>query len=194
LIAGPFTSARRHRSPNQYRPPTPPLGHESAVDDEDEDDGLDSCQPPVPIIDLDAALGPFQTPESPLSSNHSAKFWALTSHVGTHRRSESAPEIRGFGLSTTPTHYNNNNDINNDESRPPSRGLKRKMSVIDEDDRQSRPEDMEIDNELREMMLQEGAEMGEMGDLVIDPILHNTEKLSKRRSWRTSLREWLRKV
>jgi hypothetical protein len=178
LITSPFTAARRRRSPNRYRPPTPPLGHE---------DRSDIWQPPMPIIDLDAALGPFQTPGSPLSPSSSAKFWSLTSHVGAHRRSESAPEIRGLGLdSAVPS-----------ESICCSRGLKRKMSVIDEEDRQSRPEEMEVDNELNRIILQEGTEMGEMGDLVVDPELRHSmseHKLSKRRSWRKSLREWWKKV
>jgi len=80
-----------------------------------------------------------------------------------------------------------------------ARGLKRKMSVIDEEDRQSKPEDGEIDSELHRIILQEGAEMGEMGDLVVDPAFQNTNtttggKLQKRRSWRRSLREWWKKV
>lgn len=178
LITSPFTSARRRRSPNRYRPPTPPLGHEER---------LETWQPPTPIIDLDAALGPFQTPAVSSSPLNCGKFWSLTSHVGTHRRSESAPEIRGLGLDTMiPT-----------ESISCSRGLKRKMSVIDEEDRQSRPEEMEIDGELHRIILQEGAEMGEMGDLVVDDSLRlslDDHKLSKRRSWRKSLREWWKKV
>jgi hypothetical protein len=177
LITSPFTSARRRRSPNRYRPPTPPLGHEPLIDD----DEMDTWQPPIPIIDLDAALGPFQTPVSPLPSSHSAKFWSLTSHVGTHRRSESAPEIRGLGLDAPFS----------PDPQPSLRGLKRKMSVIDEEDRR---EEMEIDNELHRVMLQEGSEMGEMGDLVVDTSLNETNKLSKRRSWRKSLREWWKKV
>jgi hypothetical protein len=71
------------------------------------------------------------------------------------------------------------------------------MSVIDEEDRQSRPEEMEIDGELHRIILQEGAEMGEMGDLVVDDSLRmslDDHKLSKRRSWRKSLREWWKKV
>lgn len=175
LIASPFTAARRRRSPNRYRPPTPPLGHD--------DDRDDVWQPTAPIIDLDAALGPFQTPEPSLSSPSSAKFWSLTSHVGTHRRSESAPEIRGLGLDTSPL----------PDEPIFSRGLKRKMSVIDEEDRQTRSEEMEIDTELHRIILQEGEEMGEMGDLVVDPSLRDS-KLSKRRSWRKSLREWWKKV
>jgi hypothetical protein len=174
LIASPFTSARRRRSPNRYRPPTPPLGHD--------DDRDDIWQPPTPIIDLDAALGPFQTPGPPTSPS-SAKFWSLTSHIGSHRRSESAPEIRGLGLDTSPL-----------PSEPIcSRGLKRKMSVIDEEDRQTRSEEMEIDTELHRIILQEGEQMGEMGDLVVDPSLRDG-KLNKRRSWRKSLREWWKKV
>lgn len=175
LITSPFTAARRRRSPNRYRPPTPPLGH----DDERED----VWQPTAPIIDLDAALGPFQTPGSPLSPSSSAKFWSLTSHVGSHRRSESAPEIRGLGLDASP--------LPNEPIC--SRGLKRKMSVIDEDDRQTRSEEMEIDTELHRIILQEGEEMGEMGALVVDPSLRDG-KLSKRRSWKKSLREWWKKV
>lgn len=174
LIASPFTAARRRRSPNRYRPPTPPLGH-----DEDRDE---IWQPPTPIIDLDAALGPFQTPGLPPSPS-SAKFWSPTSHVGSHRRSESAPEIRGLGLDTSP--------LPNEPIC--SRGLKRKMSVIDEDDRQNRSEDMEINTELNRIILQEGEEMGEMGDLVVDSSLQDG-KLTKRRSWRKTLREWWRKV
>jgi hypothetical protein len=154
------------------------LGHEER---------LETWQPPTPIIDLDAALGPFQTPAVSSSPLNCGKFWSLTSHVGTHRRSESAPEIRGLGLDTMiPT-----------ESISCSRGLKRKMSVIDEEDRQSRPEEMEIDGELHRIILQEGAEMGEMGDLVVDDSLRlslDDHKLSKRRSWRKSLREWWKKV
>ena len=65
---------------------------------DNDDDRVDSWQPPTPIIDLDAALGPFQTPGSPLSPANSSKLWSLTSHVGTHRRSESAPEIRALGF------------------------------------------------------------------------------------------------
>jgi hypothetical protein len=177
LITSPFTAARRRRSPNRYRPPTPPLGHEERCN---------MWQPPTPIIDLDAALGPFQTPPGPLSPSHSAEFWSVTSHVGSHRRSESAPEIRGLGLDTS---------LSN-ESIACSRGLKRKMSVIDEEDRQTRTEEMEIDSELNRIILQEGAEMGEMGDLVVDPALRDMgeHKLSKRRSWRKSLREWWKKV
>ena len=193
LITSPFS---RRRSPNRYRPPTPPLGHDPL--DDDDDDRIDSWQPPTPIIDLDAALGPFQTPGSPMSSSHSAKFWSLTSHVGTHRRSESAPEIRGLGFDSS---FPSPVDDTQPDSRPSSRGLKRKMSVIDEEDRQfstMRSEEMEIDSELTRIMLQEGAEMGEMGDLVVvdnnssssgDSILS-----SKRRSWRKSLREWWKKV
>lgn len=180
LITSPFTAARRRRSPNRYRPPTPPLGYD--------DDRIEVWpQPPVPIIDLDAALGPFQTPGSPLSPTHSAKFWSVTSHVGTsHRRSESAPEIRGLGLDTP---------LTNETSE--FRGLKRKMSVIDEEDRAFRMDEMDVDDDLHEIMIQEGAEMGEMGDLVVDTRLreNNMEnKLSKRQSWRKSLREWWRKV
>jgi len=67
------------------------------------------------------------------------------------------------------------------------------MSVIDEEDRQTRSEEMEIDTELHRIILQEGEEMGEMGDLVVDPSLRDS-KLSKRRSWRKSLREWWKKV
>jgi hypothetical protein len=193
LITSPFS---RRRSPNRYRPPTPPLGHDPL--DDDDEDRIDSWQPPIPIIDLDAALGPFQTPGSPMSSSHSAKFWSLTSHVGTHRRSESAPEIRGLGFDSS---FPSPVDDTQPDSRPSSRGLKRKMSVIDEEDRQfstMRSEEMEIDSELTRIMLQEGAEVGEMGELVVvdnnssssgDSILS-----SKRRSWRKSLREWWKKV
>jgi len=65
-----------------------------------------------------------------------------------------------------------------------------------------RTEEMEIDSELTRIMLQEGAEMGEMGDLVV--VDNNTTSSSsfsgdsilssKRRSWRKSLREWWKKV
>jgi hypothetical protein len=179
LITSPFAAARRRRSPNQYRPPTPPLGYD--------DDRIEVWpQPPAPIIDLDAALGPFQTPTLPLSPSHSAKFWSVTSHVGSHRRSESAPEIRGLGLDAPLTDEMNG-----------FRGLKRKMSVIDEDDRQFRAEEMDVDTDLHEIMIQEGAEMGEMGELVVDTSLRDNNmenKLSKRLSWRKSLREWWRKV
>jgi hypothetical protein len=180
LITSPFTAARRRRSPNRYRPPTPPLGYD--------DDRIEVWpQPPIPIIDLDAALGPFQTPGSPMSPTHSTKFWSVTSHVGSHRRSESAPEIRGLGLDTP---------LTNEMSE--FRGLKRKMSVIDEEDRQFRVEEMDVDEDLHEIMIQEGAEMGEMGDLVVDTSLRDNNnmanKLSKRQSWRKSLREWWRKV
>jgi hypothetical protein len=68
------------------------------------------------------------------------------------------------------------------------------MSVIDEEDRQTRTEEMEIDTELNRIILQEGEEMGEMGDLVVDSSLRDGGKLSKRRSWRKSLREWWKKV
>lgn len=201
LIASPFTSARRRRSPNHYRPPTPPLGHEGEYEnkndgdddddyDDDDDDRFDSWQPSIPVIDLDAALGPFQTPASPIPTG---KFWSLTSHVGSHRRSESAPEIRGPGLDS----FSSSSGISDEDLA--ARGLKRKMSVIDEEDRQSKPEEVEIDNELHRIILQEGAEMGEMGDLVVDPAFQNTNtttegKLQKRRSWRRSLREWWKKV
>ena len=133
-----------------------------------------------------------------MSATHSAKFWSLTSHVGTHRRSESAPEIRGLGLD--PPFTSPLDDMSSD-SRPSSRGMKRKMSVIDEDDQQSSSpsKEMGIDSELTRIMLQEGAEMGEMGDLVI---VDNTTSIfsgdstlsSKRRSWRRSLQEWWKKV
>ena len=223
LITSPFS---RRRSPNRYRPPTPPLSHDPLTSQDDDDDGntivdddrIDPWQPPTPIIDLDAALGPFQTPSSPSSSHPytpSAKFWALTSHVGsTHRRSESAPEIRGLGFDAVFPSFSASADDVHDvtstvDSRPSSsRGLKRKMSVIDEEDRQQsssssgRPEEteMEIDSELTRIMLQEGAEMGEMGDLVV---VDNSNSVSssgdstlssKRRSWRKSLREWWKKV
>src|SRR5208282_1995321 len=127
LIVSPFTSACRSRSPNQYRPPTPPLGHDHLIDDDDYDNRLDPWQPPTPIIDLDAALGPFQTPGSPLLSTHSsAKFWALTSHVGgTHRRSESAPESRGLGFDSAFPSFSPSADDMTADSRPSSsRGLK----------------------------------------------------------------------
>jgi hypothetical protein len=71
------------------------------------------------------------------------------------------------------------------------------MSVIDEEDRAFRMDEMDVDDDLHEIMIQEGAEMGEMGDLVVDTRLreNNMEnKLSKRQSWRKSLREWWRKV
>jgi hypothetical protein len=197
LLTSSFTSARRRCSTKSYRPPTPPLGHnllcnddeEDGDDDDDDDDLMDPWQPPPPVIDLDAALGPFPNPGSPMSQPQLTKFWSLTSHVGTHRRSESAPEILGLGSDVLAPH-------NEDSSRPPSRGLKRKMSVIDEEDRHSQPEEMEIDTELHQIMLQEGAEMGEMGDLVVDPVIvvHDTKKLSKRRDWRTSLKDWWRRV
>jgi len=183
LITSPFTAARRRRSPNRYRPPTPPLGYV-------EDRTVNAFPfPPTPIIDLDAALGPFQTPSTPLSSSTSTKFWSLTSHIGTHRRTESAPEIRGLGLESA----------FEAEKTFCSRGLKRKMSVIDEEDKPSRSEKMDIDSELDRIILQEGEEMGEMGELVVDREVRNNldiggGKLSKRRSWRKSLREWWRKV
>lgn len=185
LIASPFTSAvRRRHSPNRYRPPTPPLGHGSL--DDDDDDQLDPWQPPTPLIDLDAALGPFQTPGSQLSPTHSAKFWSLTSYVGIHRRSESAPEMRGLGFDA-PFSAPNIAD-----STPSSRGLKRKMSVIDEEDRQLRTEETELDSELHRIMLQEGAEMGEMGELVVS--LSDSDQCSKPRGWKKSFKEWWRKV
>jgi hypothetical protein len=57
---------------------------------------------------------------------------------------------------------------------------------------------MDVDEDLHEIMIQEGAEMGEMGDLVVDTSLRDNNnmanKLSKRQSWRKSLREWWRKV
>ena len=187
LITSPFISGRRRRSPNQYRPPTPPLGHDPLDND---DDKLDPWQPPTPIIDLDAALGPFQTPGSPLSTAHSAKLWSLTSHVGTHRRSESAPEIRALDYETPPSPLNN---PISESILLSQRGLKRKMFVIDEEERQFRPDEMEIDNELHRIMLEEGAEMGEMGDLVVDYVSLD-DKFTKRRSWRKSLKDWWRKV
>ena len=187
LIASPFTAARRRRSPNQYRPPTPPLGHDPSDHD---NDMFDPWQPLTPIIDLDAALGPFQTPASPLSTTHSAKLWSMTSHVGTHRRSESAPEIRGLAFDTPVSP--SNNQIS-ESILLSQRGMKRKMSVIDEEERQLAPDEMEIDNELHQIMLEEGAEMGEMGDLVVDSASLG-DKFTKRRSWRQSLKEWWRKV
>jgi len=42
-------------------------------------------------------------------------------------------------------------------------------------------------------MLEEGEEMGEMGDLVVDETAID-KKVSKRRSWRKSLREWWKRV
>jgi hypothetical protein len=196
LITSPFISARRRRLPNRYRSPTPPLGHNPLEndDDDDDDDRSDPWQPPAPIIDLDVALSPFETPGSTLSTSQSAKFWSLTSHVGTHRRSESAPEITGLGFDApfSPTTYTPNPS----DSTPSSRGLKRKMSVIDEEDRQFRTDEMEIDSELHRIILQEGAEMGEMGDLVVDSSSpgSDSDKLSKRRSWRKSLKDWWKKV
>ena len=71
------------------------------------------------------------------------------------------------------------------------------MLVVDEEEREFRQDDMEIDNELLRIMLQEGAEMGEMGDLVVDSSsssLFSGEKLSKRRGWKKSLKCWWRKV
>jgi len=197
LITNPFTAARRLRSPNRYRPPTPPLGHDA--DDEDEEEEI--WQPSIPIIDLDAALGPFQTRSSLSSTTQSTKFWALTSHVGTHRRSESAPEIRGLGFNS----YSASETTLIDDSAPSNRGLKRKMSVIDEEDRVGCPaeddddEEMDIDDALQEMISREGEEMGEMGDLVISstaslPFPGDNTKLSKRRSWTKSLKEWWKKV
>jgi len=197
LITSPFTAARRLRSPNRYRPPTPPIGHDA--DDEDEEDEM--WQPSIPIIDLDAALGPFQTPSSPTSSIQSGKFWALTSQVGTHRRSESAPEIRGPGFNSCSA----SETTLIDDLTPSSRGLKRKMSVIDEEDRLGCPpedgddEEMDVDDALQEMISREGEEVGEMGDLVISStaslaIADDNTKLSKRRSWRKSLKEWWKKV
>ena len=186
LITSPFT---RRRSPNRYRPPTPPLGRDLPTFIDHDYRSSESWTPPTPIIDLDAALGPFQTPGSPLPSNHSSKFWSVTSHVGTHRRSESAPEIRGLGLDASP--FNNDFLV--------SRGLKRKMSVIDEDDtpeveiQMEEDEEMDIDHELHRIMLEEGEEMGEMGDLVVDETAID-KKVSKRRSWRKSLREWWKRV
>ena len=189
LITSPFTAARRLRSPNRYRPPTPPLGRD--VDDEEEEDEM--WQPPAPIIDLDAALGPFQTPSSPSTSNCSGKFWALTSHVGTHRRSESAPEIRGLGFNT---YFSSETTLVEDASV--ARGLKRKMSVIDEEDRggfHGHEEEMDVDDVLQEMISREEREMGEMGDLVINAsTFEGGSKLSKRRSWRKSLKNWWKKV
>lgn len=179
LITSPFAAARRRRSPNRYRPPTPPLGY---IDERPVDPWP---YPPTPIIDLDAALGPFKTPSSPASGG--TKFWSLTSHIGTHRRTESAPEIRGLGLdSTFPS-----------TEMSFARGLKRKMSVIDEEDKPVRNR-MDIDDELDRIMLREEEEMGEMGELVVDKTVRENlvgaSKLSKRRSWRKSLKEWWRKV
>jgi hypothetical protein len=82
------------------------------------------------------------------------------------------------------------------------RGLKRKMSVIDEEEKPFRMgERIDIDDELDRLMMVEGEEMGEMGQLVVDPELRGGidlelvgNKLSKRTSWRKSLREWWRKV
>ena len=182
LIASPFAAARRRRSPNRYRPPTPPLGYV-------EERTMEAWPfPPTPIIDLDAALGPFKTPSSPLSVSNSSKFWSLTSHIGTHRRTESAPEIRGLGLETSFV----------SEKTSIMRGLKRKMSVIDEEEKPSRFEKMDIDSELDRIILQEGEEMGEMGELVVDQEVRSNldigGKLPKSRSWRKSLKEWWRKV
>jgi hypothetical protein len=199
LITSPFIAARRLRSPNRYRPPTPPLGHDA---DDDADDEGEMWQPPAPIIDLDAALGPFQTPSSPASSTQSAKFWALTSYVGTHRRSESAPEIRGPDLNT----YIPSETTPTDDSTPSNRGLKRKMSVIDEEDRLGSPaeadEEMDVDDALQEIVSLEGQVMGEMGDLIISSHAFSAfpydadvnTKHSKRRSWRKSLKDWWKKV
>ena len=78
------------------------------------------------------------------------------------------------------------------------RGLKRKMSVIDEEEKPSRFEKMDIDSELDRIILQEGEEMGEMGELVVDQEVRSNldigGKLPKSRSWRKSLKEWWRKV
>jgi hypothetical protein len=80
-----------------------------------------------------------------------------------------------------------------------ARGLKRKMSVIDEEDRSGfQPEededDMDVDV-LQEMISQEEQEMGEMGDLVINASTYDGDsKLSKRPSWRKSLKDWWKKV
>jgi hypothetical protein len=190
LITYPFTSAvRRNYSRNRYRPPTPPLGHGTLDNSDDEDgDELDPWQGPIPIIDLDAALKPFQTPGFPHSPNHPTKFWSLTSHVGTHRRSGSAPEIHGLDFNSS---FSTSNIT---DSTPSSRGLKRKMSVIDEEDRQFRSDEMEIDSELHRIMLLEGAQMGEMGDLVKSLNGSGDDICSKRRDWRKSLKEWWKKV
>ena len=52
---------------------------------------------------------------------------------------------------------------------------------------------MEIDNELHQIMLEEGAKMGEMGDLVVDSASFD-DQFTKRRSWRKCLKQWWRKV
>lgn len=82
-----------------------------------------------------------------------------------------------------------------------ARGLKRKMSVIDEEDRvgfhqpeEDDDEDMDVDG-LQEMISREEREMGEMGDLVINESTYaGDSKLSKRPSWRKSLKDWWKKV
>jgi len=77
--------------------------------------------------------------------------------------------------------------------------------VIDEEDRLGCPpedgddEEMDVDDALQEMISREGEEVGEMGDLVISStaslaIADDNTKLSKRRSWRKSLKEWWKKV
>jgi hypothetical protein len=139
----------------------------------------------VPIIDLDAALGPFQTPASPGQGSATKKSWLATSH----RRTESAPEIRGLGL----------DQFELSEDLAFARGIKRKMSVIDEEDKPPPParvEELVSLPELDRMLRQEGSEIGEMGDLVVTPAQDKrvAGKLSKRRSWRKSIREWWKRV
>jgi hypothetical protein len=82
-----------------------------------------------------------------------------------------------------------------------ARGLKRKMSVIDEEDRvgfqpeEEEEEEMDIDDVLLEMISREERERGEMGDLVINESTYDgVSKLSKRPSWRKSLKDWWKKV
>lgn len=122
----------RHGSKRQFkalprRSPTPPLQHQMPRDNEwipaawnenyvlmavDDSLGNSSTESVViaadaaesPIIDLDAALGPFNTPIGPNAGFAAARRRRMHSAVGLkangyfHRRSESMPEMQLFSL------------------------------------------------------------------------------------------------
>ena len=183
ILISPFKrSTTIVRANKTYRPPTPPLGSKLQLQQQPPLMKIPKfMRPAEPVIDLDAALGTVSPSSSSTPKTTGVSSVAMLNkkldnlNLKLHRRSESAPEIRGLGLVTEedPASLPPERSFTSSEQNAPlypsissftfgsgaqriarqlspdrsaaahtprirsrsplSRGLKRKMSVIDED-------------------------------------------------------------